>query len=205
MGIALKSDFVDYYDSAFERANIASNMTYNRILCDSMSKGRSLRWLREHGIPTIEAKPVSSIFLNHNKLVIYTDPKKHGGEGKILCSSVEAYNMYGNYLSSGYIEGTNGMTLKLVQVGSRRFRVMLRYKEESLSEYSIESIDELPRELNYIVGIPIFSIDYIPVNQEVIAVDFNEVQKLGNLGFNKIMPPNQVVDEVIQALVAYTK
>ena len=70
----------------------------------------------------------------------------------------------------------------------------------NLNPGRVISIDEIEPGFNYLIHHPIFSIDYIPRNEEMLAVDFNEVQHLGNLGFDKIMTPDEVAAEVIRSI-----
>lgn len=201
IGIQLVSDYTDYYDNELVCDTNSETLEYIRKESDCMPRGVALNWLRKQGIYTIDIASASQ--LTSDRLVVYTNPKLHHGLGKIICTNQNASNMYSNYLASEYIEDTGGMTLKHLYIGSRRFRVMLKYKEESLSEFNVESIVELPSELNYLIRRPIFSIDYIPKSNEIIAVDFNEVQSLSAIGFENIMTPSEVRDEVLKALVAY--
>lgn len=193
--IKLVSDFTDYYDSAFRPDG---TLEYRRLQSECMSKGKALDWLKLHNIPTLETKPVREFSRFDSKIVVYTDTKLHMGKGKIICSYQEAIDNYPNYLGAPYIEGTDGLTLKFLQIGSRRFRIMFKNPKYDfeLNSGGITSIEELRPEYNYSISIPIFSIDYIPRNNSMIAVDFNEVQPLYYLGIDKFLTPGDVRNEV---------
>lgn len=193
--IKLTSDFSDYYDSAFM---VNGDMEYRRMQSECMTRGKALGWLKLHNIPTIETKPVKEFNRSTEKIVVYTNTKLHRGKGKVICSYQEAIDNYPNYLGAPYIEGTDGLCLKFLQVGSRRFRIMSKNPdyESTLNNGVITSIEELKPEFNYSISIPIFSIDYIPRNNSMVAIDFNEVQPLEYLGFSKIMTPGDIRNEV---------
>ena len=197
--IKLVSDFVDYYDLAF---NSAGSTEYKRMLSESMPKGKALNWLRLHNIPSIETKPVNAFSIYDRQLVVYTDPKLHSGKGKIICSYNEAINNYGNYLGSAFVDGTDGISLKFLQVGSRRFRIMMKNDKDGieLNPGIVTDISELKPEFNYFIYNPVFSIDYISCNNKMLAVDFNEVQSLSELGIDKLISPEDVVAEIEKSL-----
>lgn len=193
--IRLVTDFNDYYD---ELCNDAGKVPYVRKYKNCMSKAEALRYLTNFGTPVIETKPVTKFNSFDRKLVVYTDPYAHCGKGKIICSYGEAVTSYPNYLASPYIEGTEGVSLKFLQVGSRRFRIMMKNNnfDNFVKPGIVTQIDELSPAFNYAISLPIFSIDYISCGNEMIAVDFNEVQDLSRLGFEDIMKPEEVIHEI---------
>ena len=198
--IKLFSDFRDYYDDAF---NPNGTVAYVRKYSECMTKSKAMSWLKIHNVPCLDIKPVAHFNPAFNKeVVVYTDPKLHGGKGKILMSCREAIETYPNYLGSSFIEGTDGVSLKFLQVGGRKFHVVMRNSNymNCLAPGDVVSVEELRPGFNYSVSIPIFSIDYISYNGSMIAVDFNQVQSLKDLGFDKIMTPEEVVKEIEKSI-----
>lgn len=198
--IGLESDFKDFYDNLF---NDKSSFKYKRNLSDSMPKGKALKTLKSFGTPTIEIKPVSQFNRYDSKLVVYTDPKLHLGMGKQVCSWHEAMLNYSNCLASLYLDETDGVSLKFLQLGSRRFRIMMKGEKDSLLPGVVTSIEELEQGYNYVIPIPIFSIDYISNGNEMVAIDYNEVQELSSLGIEKIITEAEVVEQIYRALIHY--
>lgn len=201
--IALKSTFSDYYDIA---AKSDSEIVYNRV---RQGKGRAaqLNYLKGLGIKTVDFGPLTKFNPDSGKLVVYTNTLSHDFQGKKICTYSEAAIQYPNYLMAQFLDVYNGYTIKYLQVGERRFRVMLQNKDylTRLVEGSVLAIEELDRQFNYAVALPIYSIDYISNGTEMVAIDFNEVQNLGNIGFNRVMGPVEVTTEIEKALIAYNK
>lgn len=202
-GIRIESDFSDYYDSEFSQSS--QDKVYRRFKRDNFPKGKALKVLRDKGISTLDIRPVRDYINPDELLVIYTDPSLHDGRGKILCTWREAMFSYSNCLASLFIRDTGGVSLKFLQVGSRRFRLMMKNEDtEKVFEHGkIVSVDELQPELNFGFALPVFSIDYVSCSNEMIAVDFNRVQSLEKISFNNIMSASEVVSEIRKAVDSY--
>lgn len=106
-----------------------------------------------------------------------------------------------------FLDKSGGYTIKYLQVGQRRFNLMFYNPDymDKLVEGSLVKIEELPKQYNYAIGVPIFSIDYISNGVEMIAVDFNTTQSLISIGLDKVIPASDVAREIRDALVAYNK
>lgn len=104
---------------------------------------------------------------------------------------------------------TNGITLKCLQVGLRRFRVILWNNtgeqgcfEETgkglsdIKDKKVASIEEIPGGRLGISDKPIYSIDYISTDEGLKAIDYNAVESLSSLGFERIMNSSEVCDEI---------
>lgn len=201
LGLRLETDFDDYYDSLFDDSG---PLVYKRMAKDSMPRGKAINYLKGYGVPTLNPMSAGQFSRTHDKLVIYTNPKLHGGLGKIIETRSQAELMYGNSLAVPFIPGISDY-LKFIQIGSRRFHIIMHTCDDGIhcNPGKPSSITEINPSLNYDIAIPIFSIDYIPVNNRMVAIDFNEVQHLGSLGFNRILCPDDVVAEIEKATVAY--
>ncbi|MBO5388339.1 MAG: hypothetical protein J6A59_09395 [Lachnospiraceae bacterium] len=199
----IKSDFNDYYDVLNSES---CSITYNRYLRESKQRGTALKYLRNIGIKTLEIKQVSSFFRDDSPIVVYTDPIAHHGNGKKIMSVDEAQLLYSNYMASKYYQSDHNITLKFLQIGKRRFTLYFK-KEEPISLNMGKLIDlrESTPEYNRLIGIPIFSIDYISNGNHMIATDFNEVEDLKALGVDKWLSADTVVTEIIDALAIYNK
>lgn len=201
--IRLESDFSDYYDYT---CSDTGSILYRRYRNTGMSRGEELNQLKKLGIRTIGFGPISNFSpLINNKLVVYTNPTLHNFDGKMVVDYRDAASQYTNYLMAEFLEKSGGYTVKYLQVGERRFQIMFHnpnYKDR-LVEGSPVKVEELPKQYNRAIGLPIFSIDYISDGAEMIAVDFNTVQSLQSIGFDKVIPAAEVAREVECALVAY--
>jgi len=199
--VKIVSNFSDYYDSLSDN----NGMVYKRFMSEEQ-RGLILKRLRGINVKTIEVKAVKEFDNSAEYLVVYTDPKLHNSLGKRVVPLAEARVMYANQLASKYYIEANGVTIKFLQVGSRRFKVTLKNDFNfTLNEGRLIDIVELSPEYNFAVMHPIFSIDYINSGKEMLAIDFNNVQSLERLNFENVMNAEQVVYEIKKALVKYNK
>ena len=202
MGIMLNTDFKDFYDHGFVSK---SDIVYNRKISESKDKGEAINLLREVGINTIQIKPVSKFSYNIDELVVYTNPKLHGGKGKKVMKLYDASQMYGNYLASEYIKGTEGITIKVLHIGARRYRLTFKNTSRDLKLGELIQIEKLSSAYNYDFMLPVFSIDYISDGMNTYAVDLNEVQNLEEIGMDKYITADEVIHEIYKSLIKYGK
>ncbi len=198
----IESDFVDYYDHLAIGKD--GDATYVRKYSNSPSKGKAISELKKLNIQTILLGSVRDLASTYDKLVVYTDTTKHKGDGKLLMSSGDAMLTYSNSLASPYYGDSNGVTNKFLQLGSRRFRVVL----ENVSTFKtgrVLDFQEIQPCYNYLIGLPIFSIDYISTEYGMIATDFNTVQDLKSLGVQNAIQPTDIISEIYNSLIVYGK
>ncbi len=203
--LRLESDFTDYYDGYF--SNNASSV-YKRLQNNGKTRADQLNYLKSIGIKTVDFGPYSKMCSKRDsKFVVYTDPYLHEFAGKHIYSEGEVKNFYKNYLLAEFLSSSNGYTVKYLQIGERRFRMWMYNPDfmSTLVEGTCVAMEELPRQYNYLIGLPIFSIDYVSNGIEMVAIDFNEVQNLQKLGIHTFMSPEEVVREVENALMTYNK
>lgn len=200
--ICIKSDFTDYYDRLQDSNSV---LTYNRYLSESKQRGTALKYVRSLGIKTIELKPVNKFLSLDGKILVYTNPKLHNGEGKKILTVDEALQSYSNCIASKFYEDIE-LTVKFLQVGKRRFTLYFRKDNPyDLSCGKLVSINESTSDYNRLIGLPIFSIDYIQRHGEMIATDFNEVENIMRLGIDKIISAEDIIKEIKNSLIIYNK
>lgn len=201
MRIGLESDYKDYYDSAFYKAenNEGADIVYSRMKSHEPSKGKGLARLRKFGIQTIQLNATREIN-NVSKVIVYTDTNKKGC-GAVVMSLNDAKIMYPNSLASEFYEGVDEI-YKLLYIGKRRFAITIK-KDANTSKGQITSIKEINSMFNKAIAEPIFSIDYIETSVGLLAVRLNTAEKLEDYGIQNYMTPEEVVDEIWQALKAY--
>ena len=203
--IKIESDFEDYYDFLSNENEDEVIGVYRRYKCTE-PRGKLLKCLRDKGIQTIELRAAREFGAEADKLVVYTNPTLHGSLGKMVMRRDEAKLMYSNNLAAKFYEEADGVTIKYLQIGSRRFRVTMRtWEPEDLSGGIVEDIEELDRGYNYLIQEPIFSIDYISDGTKMIAIDFNKPQRLEGLGIIGVMTPEEVIEEIKKALIKYNR
>lgn len=202
--VNIQSDFVDFYDKL---SVPSSTIIYNRVRSNN-TRAQNIKTLQGLGIKTIPCGTLKQIIKpTMKKLVVYTNPTSHNFKGKHIYSLYDAISQYSNCVVSEFLENYGGYTVKYLQIGERRFRLLFfnpNYKEQ-LIEGNMVAIEELPREYNYQLGLPIYSIDYISNGCEMIAVDFNDVQCLESINMDKYISASDVIQEVKNAILVYNK
>ena len=220
LAIRLSSDFKDYYDEELNSRensrylkNVDRTIIFDRKLNDREHRTLDLRFLQSNGINVLGLKPVSSFQLlpYDTKLLVYTQPCVHCGNGKLVLDNREAQELYPIIPARIWVKHseTNGITLKCLQVGLRRFRVILWNNtgeqgclEETgkglsdIKDKKVASIEEIPGGRLGISDKPIYSIDYISTDEGLKAIDYNAVESLSGLGFERIMNSSEVCDEI---------
>lgn len=201
-GLCIKSDYTDFYDVL---SNNNSIITYNRYLSQCKQRGSALKYLRSLGIKTLDIKQVNQFFRGDGPIVVYKDPMGHHGNGKAIMSVDDAMQYYSNCVASNYYN-KDGFTIKYLQIGKRRFSLCFKKNDaETLDVGTLIDIKENTSEFNRLIGLPIFSIDYISNGCEMIATDFNEVENLHNINMDRYLDSNTVITEIIDALTVYNK
>ena len=204
MELALKKEFNDYYDYIFD-AN--SKVEYIRIR-EKKQRATELKQLRNIGIETVKLYSVNELLgiLNDNSyVVVYTDAYKHNGQGKKLVPFRIAVNNYNNCLIAPYYNVSNGFYVKYLQIGQRRFNITM-YNGGHIQNGQPYDIRELNPSYHRLIGLPIFSIDYISDDKgNMVAVDFNTVENIGKLGFEKFISAEEIKVEIFNSLIAYNK
>jgi hypothetical protein len=66
-------------------------------------------------------------------------------------------------------------------------------------------MDEIQPDYNYLLGLPIYSIDYISTPYGLLATDLNTTQDLSSLGVQNIIQPYDIIKEIYNALIKYGK
>lgn len=194
MNLCIKSDFKDFYDDACSNNGIL----YKRFLSECMQRGKALRYLQDIGVRTIQLNQVSSISrFDTEKVVVYTDIMKHESKGKSIMTLDEAREMYPNHLASIYYSNTNGITLKYLQIGVKRFRLWYKKDIESLDKGTLYNIEILEDYNSRAINLPIYSIDYIITSDGALATDLNEVQNLEKINMQNYISSDEVVKQIL--------
>lgn len=194
IGVKIESDFLDYYD--YLSSNRTNSLVYKRHLSDLLSKDRAIGILKRLKLKTITIGAVKDIAYLADNLVVYTDIKSGS---KRLMASKDALLIYPNYLASIFYEESDGITYKILQIGDRRFRIILK-GDINTEVKVIESIEEIFGVYHRNIRNPIFSIDFIPTNSGLLALDINNVEVLKNLGMYNILTAEEVISQIYRAL-----
>lgn len=203
--LRVESDFKDYYDNlTVSKAAV----TYRRFTSDNLPRDKVFRRLLGLNVKTVPFGQVKELAGQYTKLVVYTDITKHNREGKVVLQGSEALLLYPNKLASAYLDRVEAVTYKVLCIGKRMLRLVL--EDESIDGKTVElpkgkvkNIEIVKYDFESLIREPIFSIDYIPTADGLVAVDFNSVENLGKLGINKVIDGEYVVKEVYEHLIKY--
>ena len=202
--LKIDSDFVDYYDIL---SSDDTDIVYKRISKNREQRAKDLKYLRTLGLKTLELRQVNQFVRDTEPIVVYTNPKGHNSLGKEIMRVGEALKMYGNYTASRYIKPDNGYSMKYLQIGKQRYALYFKkdIDDISLKMGRLVNIVKAEPEYNRLIGLPIYSIDYIPHNGEMIATDFNCIENLKRLGIDSVISAEEVISEITKSLIVYNK
>ncbi|NCB02206.1 MAG: hypothetical protein EOM67_08580 [Spirochaetia bacterium] len=204
MKIALHSDFRDYYDHEFCGSFETPDITLERMMENGIHRKKLIKFLH---------KPIFQEALNANvitfctklkrlprgcnlDIVVYLDPYKHAGEGKILMSAAEAREKYPDHPGSFYIP--HQFTTKFLQIGKLAF--LLRYSSESwMSNCGDVNIELLGTTVPIHIGHPLYSIDMVGNR----LMDFNTSPGLKGTPIEKLLRPEQVYNLIHEYMEKY--
>ncbi len=205
--VAIRSDFVDFYDSAFYNGDTPLGV-YNRNESDLVSITKGLAFLRGIGINTLGVNAVKNLNPKSGRVLVYVGDSL-GNQERLLMEHKSAKLMYPNMPASEFEEDSGSLITRVLQVGSRRFRITItgefncdgRHGNIDYGRGNIESIVELASSYNQSIRLPIFSIDYISSDNGMVATAFNNIEKLER--YHNLMRAEDVVDEVYRAMIRY--
>ena len=193
--INIKSNFDDYYDFLSDGG---SNVVYNRVYNARMDIGASLKLLRKKGIRTIQIGPVREIASKSSRVMVYLGCGGNTDDCSITMDSNEAMLMYPNYPASKVYAEFTGVVYKFLQIGRRRFGMILSHDE--VGNMIVSNLQDLVGGYSKISGNPIFSIDYINTNDGMLAARLNSVENLEILGIQNIVDPVDIISEIYAVL-----
>lgn len=205
--IALRSDFRDYYDHWFDR----EGLVFHRHSQGGMSRGEMFEYLNIMGVPTPAYGSVfklSKVLRDPDTpIVVYLDPTAHRGKGKVKLLLGEALQNYPRYLATEFIAapGRRPMSLRYLQIGGRFF--WLRYQSDdawrsNCGEVGIEILCSFAG-YHPTIKLPLFAIDYIPIQETLmdlpfnkVAVDFNIAPQIQGTGIESLISGRAVFEEI---------
>lgn len=189
MKVRLISDFIDWYDHAFDGS--VGEFIYRRMSKAASGKGKDwqLCWLSDsfrvpfHGC----VGHMTTIYKDFQQFVVYTDVLAHCGEGKVLLPLCEAANLYPHdTFCSEYIPSlANGKSFSYRLLFAARKRFWIKYtssndwrsncgdcKWELLEENESLIMDNyLPNKMPD-CGV-LAAIDFVLCDGKLWAIDFN--------------------------------
>lgn len=168
MRYRLYSDFIDYYDHYFD----SDGIRFERFTYGGMNRIDMLKWLSKN-YPTVQHGYVDKIPPT-DYVVVYTNPKAHMGEGKILLPYNEAIMKYPNYYCSEFVK-CGPKSTRLLYAG--RFKICLEYSSDDDWRSNCSNVNTTI--LSIEVGDPgpaaLCAIDFV----RGLAVDYNIAPGLG--------------------------
>lgn len=195
--LKIESDFHDFYDYL---SSSDASVTYKRYTSRNLPRDKVFKQLQRLSVRTVPFGRVRELASSYEKLVVYTDITKHGMEGKVVLNSDEALLLYPGKLASAYLK-TMPLTYKVLVIGTNIFRVIIEDNVFPFIRGEVKSIEKARSRYEGIVREPIFSIDYVPTNSGLLAVDFNVIEHLGNLGVQHLITAEEIIEEIYNFLI----
>jgi hypothetical protein len=221
MCIALKTDFLDYYDHQFSGPLTTPRHTLHRMSSGSLPRDEMFPLLKKHGFTIPKCGLVKDIVpemvkdycnCSHERLVellevvVYIDLLAHRGEGKLKLSLKDALSKYPDNFASEYLQPTRnglGLTYRLLRIGFKT--VILEYFSNNdwrsnCGEVDIEVLDVRDRLKTNIPAFlgehPLLAVDLVAIGQKLFAIDINTAPGLRGTGLEKIMTSKEIYQEI---------
>lgn len=195
--IAVKSDFIDYYDYAFDSIYDADYIL-KRYSRSGMNRIEMFDFLKSVGLKIPKVGTCSELTTDCSRVVVYLDVNAHRGEGKILLSANDAKELYPHHFASEYIPLNYGISYRLISIGKRSW--MLRYSSNdwrsNCGEVKIELLKEVENNLS--INRPLYAIDFVGNIEDPIAIDFNIAPQVKGTGLGRILKPKDVYQLMIE-------
>ena len=200
--VKLQSDFYDYYDYMFDREGIV----WKRMSI-GMDRTHAFMALELMGLQVPRWGPVESLPVDDvDKVVVYTDPASHRGEGKVLVTARHAKNDYPAHLASVYITNTTDSpaSLRYLRIGHQVYYLQYQSnKHEWRSNcgvaVNITTVLYPPPFLmhfrdSFVLDYPMIAIDFVQSREGLWgAVDLNTAPGLYGTPVADTLSPTDVV------------
>lgn len=205
--IAIVSEFLDYYDHAFDSILFKPEIVWKRTVNNGIKRRDIFKTLDTVGLLTplhgIVDKVVEALKEEKGKeLIIYTDEYAHCGNGKIKLPVSAAMEWSGCYCSE-YIESQNenATSYRILRIGNKSW--LLRYigynswMSNSAKEVDIEVLSALRDIKTVMRNSPMLAIDYVIKDNVAYYIDINTAPGLKWTGIEDILKPQDVYELVV--------
>lgn len=201
--ISIKSDFRDWYDHVFYPKNNSDRqffrMAHNPIF--SLPKYNQFQIFLNAGMqPPLSGFPKD--LTQCSKVVVYTDPLAHCGEGKILVNINEAIETYHDHFCSEWIQThddlSKAISYRHLQIGNRAW--WLKYEGEGswmsnhADKVEVTILEEIePYEAFFTKHLPMYAIDYVRDKASYLyAIDLNTAPGTKYTGLDEVLSASDV-------------
>lgn len=199
--IKLISDFRDYYDHHFCSSFHTDVIEYRRMSREGLKRSDMFEFFKSLGLKTPRYGLVKEL-PEVEAFVIYIDEQAHSGDGKVLVHNRFANIKYYNYFASEFVFGTCSISYRYLCIGKKSF--WLKYTSNDLwrsncgyVEISLLSEEEIPKNINInITEYPLYAIDFIYNNKEILAIDFNIAPEIKGTGVDKFLNAKDIYKEI---------
>jgi hypothetical protein len=223
MLLQLSSDFRDYYDVYFA-GRLSSAPVFSRASRTNLPRAEAFKLLEAAGYPTPQHGPVTELYerlctkwyRRHDwteqeiadferssgfiRMVVYTDPYAHAGEGKVFLTGRTAVEAYPNHYASEFVMSvpsyTASRSFRQLQIGRRTIFLMYESPNDWRSnagdcEITILGSGEIEQDN---VLYPLYAVDYLVPDNTAYAIDFNTAPQLRGTGIEDTIPARVIVD-----------
>ena len=200
MGIKLKSDFTDFYDAWFDSGECSENdIIFRRCRSSEYSRGQVFKYLKSIGCKVVRHGSCEEMGLTSKQLVVYTEPRKHNGGGKVLMDASEAMLSLPNYLCSEYHGDRVGYSIRYLQLGEFWFKIEFISKDDWRSNCGSNTemrVIDSGYGMHKIIKEPIFAVDFVQTKNGLYATDFNIAPKADISYLGDMVRPMDIANSI---------
>jgi len=206
--LALRSDFVDFYDLAFDARlpGVPVFQRFSRDAADRVTLLRALRLTLGENVPTFgTARDCLRGWDDDSMWVAHFDPFAHRGEGKVvLAAGVLRREHPPETIVVKYIDGNRGRSLRHLQIGRRAFLLHYESADDWRSNCGDVRVMVSGRAHPMTEATwPLLAVDYVTDGSgRLWAIDLNTAPGMTGTGIEDLMTPDEVVDEIKGAMAA---
>lgn len=217
----LVSDFRDYYDWRFD----GRGDEFVRLAANSgPDKREQFRLLRDAGFAVPPTGTLDELREQYEwregrirRVVAYTDPLAHTGEGKELWSidrfrsnphmgGVDRFAATRDTFCSAFVEGPRGVSWRRLQLGRHVFWIEYRSDADWRSNCGEGDTVLLEAQLDAgyhpLIRLPLFAIDFVHGAKEMYAIDFNVAPGVAGSGVQRHLTASEAVEAIETAVAA---
>jgi hypothetical protein len=206
--VAIISEFVDYYDHAFDSILFHHDIVWERSIRNGIKRRDIFKALDNVGLLTPlhgEVDKIVPLLLkddNDKEVVIYTDEYAHCGTGKIKLPAKAAMEWAGCYCSE-YIkpQTKNAVSFRILRIGIKcwllKYTGINSWMSNSAEDVNIELISELDNVKTVMRNSPMLAIDYVLDGNMPQYIDINTAPGLKWTGLEDVLHPSDVYKLVV--------
>ena len=210
----LRTDFRDYYDPWFDMDDVKAISLRHvlfRYARGGIDRIQMFEYLHSYGLTVPVFGTPRQVYekllyrleeeeadILATEVVGYLDLVSHRGEGKVRTSLKEALSRSDILFCSVFHKHRHptfngGVSIRRLYVGDLEYVLEYRSTDDWRSNCGEVDITILEEKSRRIPGEPLFAIDFIPTEHELVAIDYNAAPQIGGTGIENILSGKEIV------------